>query len=131
MLIQTFTPELELFDWIRRGDYHALYRQELASRERYHYPPYVRQIEITLSSEQREYVVAQAKELQEYLHAQLTCEIFGPMEPPMFYAKRLFHQCLLLKIKPRYLAENKQNLRMILQAFHLRSKVFVTVDVDP
>lgn len=131
VLIQTFTPELELFDWIRRGDYHALYRQELASRERFHYPPYVRQIEITLSSKEREYVVAQAKELQEYLHAQLTCEIFGPMEPPMFYAKRLFHQCLLLKIKPRYLAENKQNLRMILQAFHLRSKVFVTVDVDP
>ena len=75
--------------------------------------------------------MAQAKELQEYLHAQLTCEIFGPMEPPMSYARRLFHQCLLLKIKPRYLAENKQNLRMILQAFHSRSKVFVTVDVDP
>ena len=131
VLIQTYKPELELFDWVRRGDYLALYRQEMENRERYHYPPYVRQILLTLSHKKQEDVVLQATTLQAALQEHLTCEIFGPMTPPMGYARGLYHQQLLLKIKPQYLAQNKRNLHEILQTFQVTSRAFVAVDVDP
>lgn len=48
VLIQTFDPENAIYKFLRSHDYEGLYRQQIAEREQFHYPPFYRLIVLTL-----------------------------------------------------------------------------------
>ena len=131
VLIQTFSPTIELFGWVKRGDYLSLYHTELERRKRFHFPPYVREILLTLQHEREDFLLEQAHLLHQELSTQLRCEVLGPETPWMAFIAGKFQQQIRLKIKGDALWENKRALDGILRNVWAQRKLRLDVDVDP
>ena len=71
--IQTFDPTNAVLGMVRLHDYEALYRQQIAERELFHYPPFYRVMRLQMRDHNGVRVHRVATELQTYL-----TRIFGP-----------------------------------------------------
>src|SRR5690606_12426953 len=94
VIIQSRRPEHPIFEKIIQGDYQQFYLQEMAERQRFYYPPFVKIIKITIKHKE----VYTAEKAARYL-ANLLCDIsvkkiiLGP------------EKSLVSKIKNQYLYE--------------------------
>lgn len=132
VLIQTRTPDLDLFSWVISNNYRAFYEKEMSERTATHYPPFIRLIMLTLSHTSEKVVTDGANLLQQLLCEQMRCEIFGPMIPLVAFIERRFLQQILLKIHPQELTYNKTVLTDIVKHFRLQNPTIrISVDVDP
>ena len=72
VMIQTFDPSNAVLQMVENHDYRALYDQQIAERELFHYPPFYRMIRLTMKDHNGVKIHAAATELQTYL-----ARIFG------------------------------------------------------
>lgn len=135
VVIQTGQPDLPVVDQVVRGDYEAMYRDQMAEREYFHYPPFYRLIAVWLRHRSSEVVDHAAQDLATLLRPRFGEGLLGPDKPAVGRVQSLFLRKLLLKVPPH---EAPFALRQFLlqcsrqlterPAYHAVSIVY---DVDP
>ena len=81
VMIQTFNPKNPVFEYLKAHDYEGLYKQQVAERELFKYPPYQRLIMLTLRHRDLERLEAAATLLQQRLQQSFGERVSGVIIP--------------------------------------------------
>lgn len=139
VLIQTFHPDHFVFQAVKSQDYQGFVEQELASRRESGYPPFTRLALARLSGVPAEAVAQAATRLTAALKKAIAREkdlaplirVLGPAPPGLARLQGRFRWQLLLKSYGR--PPLHQALRLLRQLWSPppRSKIDLTIDIDP
>lgn len=138
VVIQTYQVSHYAVRFAANHDYSGFYKEEINHRETYKYPPFVRVIQITVSSLNLTETIAKAREIALPLRKQgrVICDVIGPAPAAISRLKSLYRWQVMLKINriedPSGL-RTKSLLNQILQSYYRQRKstYFINVDVDP
>ncbi|MCI5058396.1 MAG: primosomal protein N', partial [Flavobacteriales bacterium] len=78
VIIQTYTPDHAVIDWVIRNDYEEFIKREMTIRNNFRYPPYCRIFSITIRHKLREIVDEVSLELAKRLRKSMGSRILGP-----------------------------------------------------
>ena len=81
VMIQTFNPKNPVFEYLKAHDYRGLYKQQIAERELFKYPPYQRLIMLTLRHRDLGRLDAAATLLQQRLQRSFGKRVSGVIIP--------------------------------------------------
>lgn len=135
VVIQTSQPGHPVLEQVRRGDYEAMARMQLAERRSFLYPPYCRLIALTLRHRDKALLGEVAARLGDELRRIFGRRVLGPEAPPVDRIRGQYLTRFLLKIERKSsVAEAKSLLTGVLESLH-RDKRYRAVelipDVDP
>jgi primosomal protein N' (replication factor Y) (superfamily II helicase) len=137
VVIQTSNPDHPLLQVILRHEADEFYKLEQADRQRNHYPPFTRLIELTVKNGDKKTCRTTAQRLAETLRSTLQgIRVLGPGEPVVSKIRNQFLMNILVKI-PRG-SSNLAGVKQVIQEQvfalakekeHRSSRVII--DVDP
>jgi primosomal protein N' (replication factor Y) len=135
VILQTHQPDLPIIHQVVRNDYQALYRDLIAERQQFLYPPYYRLIYVYLKHQKDDLVNTAAIEMGSRLRQWFGGRVLGPDKPAVARVKSLSIRKLMLKLENgidiplvrKYLVLARQQL---LQDKHYAS-LQIYYDVDP
>ncbi len=132
VMVQTFTPGANVFDFLKAHDYTGFLECEKEIRKTMGYPPYRRLIQVIVSSDNSSKASRAAKSLKEDINdisVDKHIEVLGPARSPIFKRGKHYRYQLLLKIP---LEEESEDLLRVLNGTARRARGFsVRIDVDP
>lgn len=133
--IQTSQPQHPvLLDLLKNHQEH-FYKQQLAEREQFNYPPFYRLIELNVISKDKHELDQLANDLAALLRPHLHDKILGPEFPLIPRIKNSYYKRLLLKLDKRTSAKWIRDLLSHtshqLQADHKKWKFTLQINVDP
>lgn len=136
VLIQLYQISHPTVLQVQRHDYASFYRDEMAMRKEFLYPPFTRLIRVTLKHRQAETVLEAANQLAERLRDLPQMVLFGPAQPGVARIRNLYLQEILLKVNrdSTVLKQIKQELLRhiaLLTAERAFTRVIPVIDVDP
>ena len=135
VLIQTKNINHSLNRKLQSNDDDNYYMRELAQREEFSYPPYVKLIKIKFRSRNRNIVYDGSNWFANTLKNNMACKILGPEYPIISKIKNEFLMNLLIKIKPDdNLSSTKKIISKVLKKFNTYTEfrlIKTDVDVDP
>jgi len=134
VIIQTFNPGHMILTDVVNHDYLAMYKQQLAERRKFNYPPFSRLILLKLKHKDPEQLNKAASELAILLRKAFGKRVLGPEYPMVTRIMNYYIKHILLKIeKEASLVTFKTNLSAEIEKF-IQRKTFgagrVVVDVD-
>ncbi len=133
VVVQTFNPEHYALKRAINHDYHGFYEDEIKLRKTLRYPPYVRIVNLQISSANRERgregieIIGRLAK-QAVRSNKLAIDILGPVEAPVSKIRGRYRWQLLLKGQ-----DTKAQMIMIdmIRAEAAKARLEVKVDVDP
>lgn len=137
VVIQTTNLEQPILQKIVANDYTGLYKEEIAEREEYHYPPFIRLIRITVKNPDKNSCSRAAQKLADILKEKLGARrVLGPEEPLISRLRNQYLMQLMIKL------EKRQQLMQEAKKFIIEScarvekdkqikKTSTVIDVDP
>ncbi len=137
VIIQTTNLEQPILQKIVSNDYQGLYAEEIAEREEYHYPPFVRLIRVTIKNPDKKTCNRAAKELSEMLREKLGARrVLGPEEPLISRLRNQYLMQLMIKLEKRQqvIQEAKKIIRescTLIGKDKALKKTSTVIDVDP
>ena len=136
VILQTSNPGHPIIRQVIENDYKAMYNNQIAEREAFRYPPFVRLVEITLKHKSAEKVAQASYFLANELKNKLGNHcVLGPDNPVVPRIQNLFLKHIILKFSNnRLLAQNKEMMRDCITQLQKSAdfkSVIVSVDVDP
>lgn len=135
VMIQTYTPEHPVINFVRAHNYKGFYAWELAQRKLYTYPPYSRVINIYLKHRDRAVVDYAAMLYANRLKQLLGNRVKGPVEPTISRIASLYIRQVMLKVEVEAsVARVKEILRAVLVELNSapdKPQISVYYDVDP
>lgn len=135
VILQTRQPDLAVIHQVVRNDYPAFYRDLIAERQQFRYPPYYRLIYIYLKHTRDEVVATAGLELGSRLRQWFGGRVLGPDKPAVAKVKSLFIRKLVLKLENGIdLPKVRQSLKMAEQQLMQDKRyasLLVYYDVDP
>lgn len=135
VVVQTHNPENPVLALASRHDYEAFYRREIAEREAFGYPPFMRIINIYVKHRDARTLVECADRYARSLREIFGSRILGPLEPPVARVQSLYIRKIMLKLEINAsTAKIKELLRkqyIALAASPLMKGLTVYYDVDP
>lgn len=135
VLIQTHLPDNPVLELAAHHDYEGFYRRELAERQAFGYPPFMRIINIYIKHRDARVVRESAEIYARSLRAVFGERILGPLEPPVARVQSLYIRRITLKIETSAnTIRVKEILRqqyVALTASPLMKGLTVYYDVDP
>lgn len=99
VIIQTYDPSIELFKFLMAHDYRAFYDYEITERNKFHYPPFSRIINIYLKHRDQLTLSRIATSYASVLRQALGQRVFGPDEPLVARIQNLYIKRIMLKIE--------------------------------
>ena len=133
--IQTFDPSNKVLQMVREHDYIALYNQQLAERQMFHYPPFHRMIRIQMRHSKQPLVHATAMQLQTYLSQIFGRRVSAVITPSVERVQAYYIRELTLRIESTAnMAEAKRRLQEAIdQVWSVPSNknVKIIIDIDP
>lgn len=135
VIIQTVNTTHPVLALVMRHDYAAFYRSELAERERFSYPPFVRLLRLVLKHKNQETVRAAADILGNALKPIFQDALLGPSAPPVGRVRNYYLMDFLIKLprQGKNLDQVKALVREKIDRLHLEkafTRVMVIADVD-
>lgn len=101
VVIQTFNPDHAAIRWVPSHDFARFFEEIIPEREAAHYPPFVRLVNIVISSESRTQVIAASERGLELLSAAGSeAEVLGPVDCPLERLNKVWRRHLLVKMPP-------------------------------
>ncbi len=136
VMIQTFQPEHPVFIDVINSDYVTFYKREIKERELFRYPPFVRQIAISIKHRQSDISREAADLLVTELKPKLGNRILGPSVPAIARIRNQYIHMVYIKVErdAKLLSQVKSALRAFQTGIVKRkslSTVRISVDVDP
>jgi len=135
VIIQSQNPVHPVIQHVVHHDYHAFYRDQLADRSKFQYPPYNRLIILKLKHRDPNVLNKAARDLAQDLRAALGKRILGPEYPLVARIQNLYIKHILVKIER---GANVGSIKQIirgkienLQKIQGYRQVRVVPDVDP
>jgi len=135
VVLQTSTPEHPVVQQVLQHNFKQMYETQYAQRLQYHYPPFVRIVEITLKHKDINTVKNAAIELNNRMRSVFGSRVLGPVEPAVSRIQNLYLRQVLLKIEntasPVKAKELLQEIIHNLVSESSYRRVIVSIDVDP
>ncbi len=137
VIIQTNNLEQPILLKIVKNDYIGLYNEEIAEREEYHYPPFIRLIRITIKNPDKNICSKAAKVLSENLREKLGIKrVLGPEEPLISRLRNQYLMQLMIKLEKKHqvIIEAKKIIIDSCNALEKDKnlkKTSTVIDVDP
>lgn len=135
VIIQTYNPSHWIFDLVRRSDYAAFFEREIAERQQFGYPPFVRLVRITIRHRDDEVAEEAGRVLATRISVLDPGQVLGPERPHIPRINTYFLRQILVKLyRTPSLMQTKERLyltcRELVQESGFKS-VRLTIDVDP
>ena len=135
VILQTFSPELDVIRLITSSDCQSMYEKELEERRIFRFPPFVRLIDILIRHSDMDVCFHAASTLATELRKEYGENVLGPDNPPVSRIGRQYARKVTLKIEregnlrkaKQYVLGVAERLEELPYARGLR----VTIDVDP
>lgn len=137
VIVQTNDPDQELLQRVRNDNYTAFFQWEILERERFHYPPFTRLINITFKHREKMVSFQAANFFAADIRKNLGNQrMIGPVEPLIGKIRNMFLHEITLKIEKQgiNLPAVKEYLRSVEQMMKQMpafKSVGVVFDVDP
>ena len=129
IIYQTITPSHETLKDLLQNNPEKFLENELLVRKSNNLPPFKRLIALVVSSNSRENSFLGAREIKKNLQTIENLEVMGPVDSPVFKAKKMYRTRLLLRSRNEIFIQKK--LIKVLDKMKISSKIKLTVDVDP
>ena len=135
VMIQTFNPKNPVFEYLKAHDYEGLYKQQIAERELFKYPPYQRLIMLTLRHRDLGRLDAAATLLQQRLQQSFGERVSGVIIPSVTKISNQWVRQIRLRVETtanitRAKALLKEHIAFVQQ--HEKCKgAIILPDVDP
>ena len=135
VMIQTFNPKNPVFEFLKAHDYEGLYRQQIAERELFKYPPYQRLIMLTLRHRDLGRLEAAASLLQQRLQQSFGERVSGVIIPSITKVSNQWVRQIRLRIETtaniaRAKALVKEHITFVQQQEKCKGTIILP-DVDP
>ena len=135
VILQTKQKDLPVIGMVVRNDYAALYKNLIAERQAFHYPPYYRLIYVYLRHRQDGVVQTAATELGSQLRQWFGGRVLGPDKPSVAKVKQQNIRKLVLKLENGLDMKKVRKYLLLAQSQILADKRYssltVYYDVDP
>ena len=135
VILQTKQKELPVIRQVVHNDYTGLYKDLIAERQAFHYPPYYRLIYVLLRHRQEATVHQAATELGSWLRQWFGGRVLGPDKPSVAKVKQQNIRKLVLKLEPSLDMKRVREYLMLAQQQLLSDRRYsslqVYYDVDP
>ena len=135
VLIQTYNPNHRIVQQVSTADYKDMFKDQLEERRQYKYPPFYRQIRITLKGRDFSRVNEGADWLAKALGNVFRENVLGPEFPPIARIRNEYYKNVLLKIPQKQsLSSTKEVTEKVLQSFRAIAayrSVKLVINVDP
>ena len=135
VILQTKSPDAPLIGQVVRGDYKAFYRDIIAERQAFGYPPYTHLIYIYLKHRDDSVVSHAADDMGALLRSWFGGRVLGPDKPAVARVKALCIRKIVLKLELGIdLAKARRYLRMARKQTNDDARyksVTIYFDVDP
>ena len=135
VILQTKQKDLPVVRQVVHNDYEALYRDLIAERQTFRYPPYYRLIYVFLRHRQDATVQTAATELGSRLHQWFGARVLGPDKPSVAKVKSQNIRKLVLKLEQGIDMKRVREYLLQAQQQMLADKRYVSLqvfyDVDP
>ena len=135
VILQTKQPKLPVIDYVVRGDYGALYKDLIAERQAFRYPPYHHLIYVFLKHRQETTVHTAAIELGSRLRQWFGGRVLGPDKPSVAKVKQQNIRKLVLKLELGIDMKRVREYLLMAQSQMLADKRYSSLqiyyDVDP
>ena len=135
VILQTKQPKLPVIDYVVRGDYSALYKDLIAERQAFRYPPYHHLIYVFLKHRQETTVHTAAIELGSRLRQWFGGRVLGPDKPSVAKVKQQNIRKLVLKLELGIDMKRVREYLLMAQSQMLADKRYSSLqiyyDVDP
>ena len=135
VIIQTFSPDNNIFELIKKQNHDGFYKKEITERNQFNYPPYYRLIKIIIKSRDSNTLSIASNWLFKSLSNGFIYPIYGPFDPHISKIKNQFIKQILIKY-PNTNVRNKikKHLMRSVESFESIAKfriVKLNVDIDP
>ena len=135
VVVQTSQPEHPLIDLIKRQDYMAAFRAEMAERKLFKYPPWFRLIKLVVKHKKPENVNRLAGQLAGHLRKSRELTVLGPEYPLVSRIQLWYNKEIWLKINPglpleevkKFIQDSIEKVRNLPE----NSNSVINIDVDP
>ena len=135
VVLQTKQPKLPVIDYVVRGDYTALYRDLIAERQAFRYPPYYRLTYVFLKHRQDATVHTASVEMGSRLRQWFGSRVLGPDKPSVAKVKQQNIRKLVLKLELGIDMKRVREYLLLAQSQMLADKRYSSLqiyyDVDP
>ena len=135
VILQTKQPQLPVIGQVVRGDYTALYKDLVAERQVFRYPPFVRLVYVFLRHRNETTVHAAALDLGTRLRQTFPGRVLGPDKPSVAKVSGQNIRKLMLKLEPGIDMPRVRKTLLLLRQQLLDDKRYTTLqvyyDVDP
>lgn len=135
VIIQTYNPSHPVIRQVIDNDYEGMYRQQIAERREFHYPPFSRLVRLSVLHADEELLNQAAEELGQRLKNQFPGKILGPEYPVIARIRNHYIKNILVKLdRSPSLQEEKQQLSQLVRGFqseHHWKPIRVIFNVDP
>lgn len=98
VIIQVANTAHPVLGYVQAHDYRLFYRQEIAMRQQFHYPPYSRVIRVTFRHRDRDIVREAAQFFANHLKKDFGPYLVGPAEPVIARVRNQYLMELMLKL---------------------------------
>ncbi len=135
VLIQTYNPQHEIFQYLKNNDYYSLYNRLLYERTSFFYPPLSRLVKITLKHKDPKLLDKASLLLAKQLKASLGKQVLGPEYPLIIRIKNLYQKDILIKLPVnKQLRDWKQFITLQIRELLIQQSfksIKINIDVDP
>ena len=135
MILQTFDPYHWVIKKVMEYDFKSLYKQELADRKHFKYPPYFKLIKLILIHKSSSYLIVGANNLSIELKKRLGERILGPEFTIIPRINNYYNQQILIKVEHTlYLSKVKDFIQLSINRWSKKEgskSIRVKADVDP
>lgn len=133
VIIQTWQRDNGVLQHVLQHDYEALYQEQIAEREQFHYPPFYRIIELTLRHRDEQAVVEAARLLQRRLQGVFAERVSGVVVPSIARVQNQHIRLVRLRIEAgANIVRAKQLVAEQIDYVQTRHKrIQIIADVDP
>lgn len=135
VVLQTKSPDLPLIDQVIRNDYKAMFHEQLAEREAFHYPPFYRLIYVYMKHRHEDVCEQAAQLVASYLRQGLEHRVLGPDKPIVGRVQSLFIKKIVLKLENDISLSKVRTYLQQVQHFVRQDERFrslqIYFDVDP
>ena len=135
VILQTKQKEVSVIDQVVRNDYTSLYKELIAERQAFRYPPYFRLIYVFLLHRQENIVETAAVEMGSRLRQWFGGRVLGPDKPSVAKVKSQNIRKLVLKMENGIDMKKVREYLLLAQSQMLADKRYsslqVYYDVDP
>lgn len=136
VLIQISNPKHKITSYLLKGGIEDFYANEMSEREKFHYPPYVRIIHISVRDHQEKIAHEAAVFLNNQLKNRISGDCLGPSIPAVSRLQGKYIREILIKI-PRNVQQIQstkniiEEARQLMYQYAIFNKVRLYIDVDP